>query len=86
MRGDVGAFERGRVKIVEIVNDRHAPDFFGKKLFDQMRTDKTRTAGDQDIFLIFHKIWKDYGKPVLTKIPCRKSVWQKIQFRNFCRE
>ncbi len=78
MRRDIDTFERGRVKIVEIVNDRNAPGFFGKQAFNQMRADEPRAAGDENVFMIFHEIVKGMKSCSQIKITRLKIVWQNI--------
>jgi hypothetical protein len=57
MRGNISAFEFGRIKIVEIIDNTDAPDAFAEKMFNKVRTDETRAAGNENIFLIIHRLF-----------------------------
>src|ERR1051326_3161730 len=46
---NVVAFDRGRVEIVEIIDDGDPPIAFAEKPIDKMRADKSRAACDQDV-------------------------------------
>ena len=45
MRRDIGAFDVGRVKVVEIIDRNDRAGIFREQIIDQMRADKTRAAG-----------------------------------------
>src|ERR1051326_2398644 len=50
MLAHILALQLRRVEIVEIINDRHTPTAFGQQTINQMRTDKTCAACDENIF------------------------------------
>ena len=54
MPGDIRTLVFRLIKIVKIVNDRDLPAAFGEQSVDKMRTNKSGTAGDEDIFHYTH--------------------------------
>jgi hypothetical protein len=50
VRRNVAAFDLGRVKRIEIVDNGNFPNSFGQQTIDEMRPDKSGSASYQNMF------------------------------------